>query len=135
MILVPAIAKLLPNWSGWNKFSDLIDEVRQILGGSIDEHRETFSPDEVPRDFTDVYLNEINSTTDSSSSFYKETGEKNLLSVIADLFGAGTDTTSLTLSWAVLYLSNSEEVQRKLQEELDNVVGRNRHVFLADRPK
>ena len=135
MILIPELAKRIPNWSGWNKFAALTDELRRIVGGNIDEHRKTFSSDEVPRDFIDVYLNEIHSTTDSSSSFYKDTGDKNLLAVIADLFGAGSETTSLTLSWAVLYLSKFREIQNKLQEELDNVVGKSRQVSLADRPK
>ncbi|CAG7828997.1 unnamed protein product, partial [Allacma fusca] len=40
----------------------------------------------------------------------------------------------MTLSWAVLYLSTFLEVQKKLQEELDSVVGRNRYPALADRP-
>ena len=43
--------------------------------------------------------------------------------MILDLFGAGAFTTSATLSISMLYLCKNPEIQKKLQEEIDNVVG------------
>ena len=43
--------------------------------------------------------------------------------MLVDLFLAGTETTSTTLAWAVLYMVREQEVQKKVQEELDRVVG------------
>ena len=43
--------------------------------------------------------------------------------MLVDLFLAGTETTSTTLAWAVLYMVREQEVQNKVQEELDRVVG------------
>jgi cytochrome P450 len=51
--------------------------------------------------------------------------EKSLQSVMADLFLAGTDTASTTLR-AMLYLVHSPNVQTRLQDELDRVVGGSR---------
>lgn len=62
-------------------------------------------------------------TKDPESCFYKETGKENLLHMLVDLFLAGTETTSTTLAWAILYMVREEEVQKKVQEELDRVVG------------
>ena len=57
-----------------------------------------------PRDFTDKMLIEINNTTDKSSSFYGDVGIENLSNTLFDLFLAGSETTSTTLTWAALYM-------------------------------
>ena len=56
------------------------------------------------RDFTDIMLIEIQKTTDPASSFYGEFGIENLVNVMMDLFVAGSETTSTTLTWAMLYM-------------------------------
>lgn len=58
-----------------------------------------------------------------------------MLAVCSDLYGAGQATTSNLLTWTVLYLVRFPEAQKKLQNELDEVIGRNRVPSLADRPK
>jgi len=44
---------------------------------------------EFPRDFVDVYLNEIENTKDMKSSFFGQMGEDSLVAVLLDLFLAG----------------------------------------------
>uniref|UniRef100_A0A670XX13 Steroid 17-alpha-hydroxylase/17,20 lyase n=1 Tax=Pseudonaja textilis TaxID=8673 RepID=A0A670XX13_PSETE len=56
-----------------------------------------------------------------------------LLMTVADIFGAGVETTTTVLKWIVLYLLYYPEVQQKIQEELDQKIGFNRHPVLADR--
>ncbi|XP_069951370.1 cytochrome P450 2J6-like [Cherax quadricarinatus] len=43
---------------------------------------------------------------------------------ILELFMAGSETTSTTMSWAIYLMACNPEVQRRVQEELDQVVGR-----------
>ncbi|XP_070588563.1 cytochrome P450 2K6-like [Erythrolamprus reginae] len=47
----------------------------------------------------------------------------NLIGLIDDLFAAGTDTTSNTLSWAILLMMKYPEIQRKVQEEIAKEIG------------
>ena len=79
-----------------------------------------------PRDFTDKMLIEINNTTDKSSSFYGDVGIENLSNTLFDLFLAGSETTSTTLTWAVLYMVRYPGVQAGVQRELARVVGEDR---------
>ncbi|KAJ7697080.1 cytochrome P450 [Mycena metata] len=51
----------------------------------------------------------------------------------AALYGAGADTTAGALSWFFLAMVLYPEVQSKIQEELDTVVGRSRLPTFADR--
>ena len=104
-----------------------------MMDENIMKHKETLDPNE-PRDFTDMMLIEIEQTTDKTSSMYGQLGMDNLKVTLFDLFLAGSETTSTTLTWAVLFMVRYPEVQRKVQEELDRVVGQNRHPSVRDRP-
>ena len=98
----------------------------------VREHKETLDHN-APRDFIDTVLVEIENTTDPESSFYREAGLTNLINTLMDLFIAGAETTSTTLTWAVLYMAREPDVQKRVQAELDSVVGQSRLPAVADR--
>lgn len=61
--------------------------------------------------------------------------ERQLNNILSDLFFAGTDTTSSTLSWTVLYLALYKNAQEKMQQEIKEITGNTRDVTVSDRPK
>uniref|UniRef100_A0A8D0CE54 Cytochrome P450 n=1 Tax=Salvator merianae TaxID=96440 RepID=A0A8D0CE54_SALMN len=75
------------------------------------------------RDIIDAFLEEIKKRKkDVKSGFNYD----RLYGMIVELFGAGTETVTTTLRWALVYLSLYPEVQRKVQEEINEVIGKNR---------
>uniref|UniRef100_A0A8C6VCA5 Uncharacterized protein n=1 Tax=Naja naja TaxID=35670 RepID=A0A8C6VCA5_NAJNA len=48
---------------------------------------------------------------------------KNLIGVVNDLFGAGTDTMGQTLRWAILLMMKYPEIQSKVQAEIAREIG------------
>jgi len=49
------------------------------------------------------------------------------------LFGAGSGTVITSLEWAALVLATHPQIQKKIQEEIDNVIGRERNPKFSDR--
>ena len=61
--------------------------------------------------------------------------EETVKTIAADIFGAGLETVSNALCWAVAYLVNNTALQRDLQRELDRIVGRGQRLpTIQDRP-
>ncbi|KAI8747686.1 cytochrome P450 2J1 [Biomphalaria glabrata] len=61
--------------------------------------------------------------------------ERNLLRSVFDLFIAGTETTSTTICWFVLYMLNYPQVQKKIFDEIEAHIGTERVPSIQDRPK
>lgn len=61
--------------------------------------------------------------------------ERQLVVIIFDLFMAGSETTSTTLAWAILYITSHKHVQDRLQEEISSVTNNSRSVLVSDRPR
>ncbi|KAF6152553.1 hypothetical protein GIB67_013000 [Kingdonia uniflora] len=59
----------------------------------------------------------------------------NLRALFIDIIVGGTDTTSTTLEWAISETMNNPEIMRKVQDELELVVGLNNMVEESHVPK
>ena len=79
-------------------------------------------------DFIDIYLNEMDK---EETRLHPSFTLQSLEIILLDLFVAGSDTTSLTINWTILYLLHHPQVQVKLHAELDRVVGRSRFSHLS----
>ncbi|KAG7221846.1 hypothetical protein INR49_017022, partial [Caranx melampygus] len=111
----------------------LINELRQVEGditvflkGIIAKHRETLDPENA-RDLVDMYLMEVKEEKDSSFT------DDYLFYIVGDLFIAGTDTTTNSVLWILLYMVLYPDIQERVQAEIDEVIGRHREPSLSDK--
>ncbi|XP_067424335.1 cytochrome P450 2U1 [Emydura macquarii macquarii] len=105
-------------------------DITAFLKKIIAQHRDTLNR-ENPRDFIDMYLLQVEEEkkSNSESSF----NEDYLFFIIGDLFIAGTDTTTNTLLWCLLYMSLHPEIQEKVHTEIEVVIGCDRAPSLTDK--
>ncbi|KAM3955653.1 putative cytochrome P450 303a1 [Aphomia sociella] len=124
----PILSVIVPNISGYRGFIKTHKKIWAFLREEIQRHKERFEPEKEDKDFMDVYLRVL-----------KENGEVNtysegqLVAICMDMFMAGTETTSKSMSFGFSYLVREQEVQKKAQEEIDRIVGRDRPPCLDDR--
>ncbi|XP_072018492.1 cytochrome P450 2U1-like [Amphiura filiformis] len=105
-------------------------DIMAFIDNLTDEHREHFDA-ENPVDFIDLCLKEMDekSTPDDPYSYLHEYNMKGVLYLV---FFAGANTVSTTLEWCCLYMMAHPDIQQKIQEEIDSVVGQNRLPLLSD---
>ena len=70
---------------------------------------------------------------ETNSSFYEEIGDRNFVMTMFHLFLAGSETTSTSLTFAVLFMLHFPEPFKIAQAELDDVVGPSRLPNCNDR--
>jgi cytochrome P450 len=58
-----------------------------------------------------------------------------MMAAIADLWGAGFETTVATMRFAIIYLLNNPQVQKKLHEEMDEAIGRENELTMDDQKR
>ena len=108
----PTLFRLLPMREVDRKLQQLKSAMQKL----IKEHRQDIDYDN-PRDFIDVYLTQMK--VENIDSF----NDEQLVLVCLDLFEAGSETTSTTLLWSVLYMAINPEIQEKCQAEIDEKIG------------
>uniref|UniRef100_A0A8D2EMJ2 Cytochrome P450 2D6 n=1 Tax=Theropithecus gelada TaxID=9565 RepID=A0A8D2EMJ2_THEGE len=97
----------------------------------LTEHRMTWDPAQPP-DLTEAFLAEMEKAKRNPESSFNE---ENLRMVVADLFFAGMVTTSTTLAWGLLLMILHPDVQRRVQQEIDNVIGQVRRPEMRDQAR
>ncbi|KAK9713601.1 hypothetical protein RND81_06G038500 [Saponaria officinalis] len=101
--------------------SNLVPKVNQFVGRIIEEHR--VSPDPSNLDFVDVLLSLNGSDTLPDSD---------MIAVLWEMIFRGTDTVAVLIEWILARMVNHPDVQSKVHDELDDVVGRSRAVTESD---
>ncbi|XP_019631181.1 PREDICTED: cytochrome P450 2U1-like [Branchiostoma belcheri] len=104
------------NRAGINALEE-VSKVQKVLREEISRHRENLDRKN-PRDFFDFCLLEV-----EKQEKVEGLTEEHVLYIAQDVFFAGIDTTSNTLLWGLLYMALNYDIQNKVQQELDAIVG------------
>lgn len=95
----------------------------------LEQIRETFDHNEEPSNYIEAYLAQQALQSDDKTTTFTDT---QLVITMRDLYIAGTDTTSNTLCWALLYSALHPEYQERCHKEIVGKIG-SRQASLKDK--
>ncbi|KAG9467189.1 hypothetical protein GDO78_015444 [Eleutherodactylus coqui] len=113
----PSLAKWLPG--AHEKILENVKGLEDFIKATFTKQKQELDIND-QRNLIDAFLaKQQEGKTESTNYFHNE----NLISLVVDLFGAGMETTSTTLRWAILLMMKYPEIQQKVQSEIEQVIG------------
>lgn len=110
---------------------DSYDQIIGYCNEQIEKHKEKMKANLISEnynDYVEAYLMEANKEN-------PEFNERQLGNILFDIFIAGQETTANTIIYSFICALNYPETQKKIHEELDRVIGSDRVITVADKPK
>ncbi|KAB7500210.1 Cytochrome P450 2L1 [Armadillidium nasatum] len=134
--LFPWLKKILPSYVRDFLFKhkvqkELSDKIKAYFEKHIYNHMKDVNEENI-RDYIDAYLIEMEKQKSNSNSGMSI---EDLTFCLSDLFEGSTETTSLSIHWAILYLSKYPNVQKKLQAEIDEFLPKGVQFLMKDKTK
>ncbi|KAG9494688.1 hypothetical protein GDO78_002173 [Eleutherodactylus coqui] len=113
-----------PTLIGWlpgshRKLAENFKEMQEFVMATFTEQKKEFDVNN-QRNFIDAFLAKEQEGKTESKAYYHN---KNLSILVIDLFSAGMETTSTTLRWGLLLMMKYPEIQKKVQNEIESVIG------------
>jgi len=119
-------------YKGGNALRELNSFAKDTIASSFQRYQE----DDDLSTFNDCYIKKMRQNVSNPlSSFHGSQGDANFKAVLFDLFIAGSDTTSVTLNWAILFMIMHPDIQKKVHQELDGVFGKGHTPTASERHK
>ena len=137
LLAVGSVVDVFP-WLGFIPFKSIQNlkakcaERNEIMSRIYRQHMDAWRVD-IPQDLTDILLKTKKQAEDEDSSIKGFLTDQHLIMTMGEMFLAGMETTASTLCWALLYLIHNPEVQQRLHQELDQVIGPDRLPELEDK--
>ncbi|NXO50671.1 CP1A4 protein, partial [Aramus guarauna] len=112
-------------------FKDINRRFNFFVQRIVQEHYTSFDKEHI-RDITDSLIEHCQEKSVGEDARVPLSKEK-IIGIVYDLFGAGFDTVATALSWSLMYVALYPDIQKKIQEELDQTIGQERRPRLSDR--
>ncbi|XP_063402562.1 steroid 17-alpha-hydroxylase/17,20 lyase-like isoform X1 [Mytilus trossulus] len=128
--MFPIMYKIYPT-KKYRTVKDIFDEMISIIARKFREHEETFDCDNI-RDFTDSLIL-TRKEAEQDEEMMSQLTDTHLRQTLVDIFRGGIDTSRVTLYFAVRYMAGLPDIQCRVQNEIDNVVGKDRLPGVKDR--
>ncbi|KAM3911023.1 cytochrome P450 2G1-like [Leptodactylus fuscus] len=125
--VIPMIMNHIPG--PHQKITTLLEELNDFVAERVKLNKETLDP-ENPRDYIDCFLLKMQEEKDNPES---EFHLRNLILTLNNLFFAGGETVATTLKHGILVLLRYPDIQAKIHEEIDDIIGRDRQPNIDDR--
>ncbi|NXX74084.1 CP1A4 protein, partial [Urocolius indicus] len=111
-------------------FKDVNRRFNLFIQKIVQDHYTSFDKGHI-RDITDSLIEHCQKIAEEDARV--PLSDEKIIHIVNDLFGAGFDTVTTALSWSCMYAALHPDIQKKIQEELDQTIGWERRPRLSDR--
>ncbi|XP_075692266.1 cytochrome P450 2C23-like [Rhinoderma darwinii] len=123
----PGIMRYLPG--PHKKIFSLFKTLEEVVAESVRSHQKTLNP-ACPRDYIDCFLLRMKQEEKNVKTPFNI---PSLIATVFDMFLGGAESSSVTVNFGFLILVKYPEIQDKIHEEIDQVIGREREPKADDR--
>ncbi|XP_072263503.1 cytochrome P450 2K1-like [Pyxicephalus adspersus] len=113
----PSLVQWLPG--SHREVNPSVEEMHTFISETFTNQRNQLDVND-QRSFIDVFLVKQKEEKPNREIYFNDT---NLTVLVTDLFSAGMETTSTTLRWGLLLMMKYPEIQKKVQKEIEKVIG------------
>ncbi|KAL4232266.1 Cytochrome P450 2J2 [Mactra antiquata] len=133
MSCFPILKKFPGDFLGLKKIEEVREKPKTFLKSVCSRHAESYDELKERRNVMDLYRREISSKKDNvDGNIFNETHMRVLM---GELLSAGSETTATCVIWIILYLIKDVSLQKRLQADIDDVIGTERQPTLNDRKR
>ncbi|CAH1773052.1 unnamed protein product [Owenia fusiformis] len=112
---------------------EVMNEMRTtVIKTEYESHKAKYDPN-IIEDYIDAFYKEVKAREGKEQTEEHWFTEKQLNMNIEDLFQVGTETTTTSLKWIILYMMHFPEIQEKVRAEIHNVIGHDRLPSMRDK--
>ncbi|XP_059161821.1 cytochrome P450 2G1-like [Physella acuta] len=129
----PSLRFLPGDYFHIKKTKKIVDDILEFLKEFVEQKGVVKYDENNADNLIAAYIKELKSRRSKGQETYLS--EMELVKSVFDLFIAGTETTSTTITWCLLYVLNHPDVQKKIHSELQQQIGNNRTPCIQDKPK
>lgn len=108
-----------------------VQALMKMLNKFIQEKRRHLEDHSDACNLIDAYIIEMNKKVQSGECTALD--DESLMKIMFELFIAGTETTSTTIYWCLLFILHNPEVQDKVYHEIKEKIGTNRAPTIQDK--
>lgn len=126
-------ARVFPD-QGLQKRQYVLDTLERLILKKLNDHRASYDSNNL-RGVIDALIKAAREVDESEKQSLGITEDLLVEGTPQEMMGTGLQPSAPLLRWAILYMIAYPEIQAKLQQELDAVVGRDRSVRYEDRTK
>ncbi|XP_040283187.1 cytochrome P450 2K6-like [Bufo bufo] len=113
----PFLFKWLPG--PHRTMSENMKELKSFVRKTFRKQRKELDVND-QRNLVDTFLAKQQEGNPESTQYYHN---DNLTGLMVDMFSAGVESTATTLRWAILLMMKYPEIQKKVQNEIERVIG------------
>lgn len=116
---MPFLRYIAPEKTNFNLINRFNQELHDFFMASIKEHKLEYSEERSADDLVFAYLKEMKMHEGCPSNFT----DLQLIMIMLDIFIAGSQTTSITLDMALRTMALNPEIQARVHQDIDAVLG------------